>query len=113
MTPPGAGGAPPAKMKPGVKYALFGCGCLALIGAGGVIFALASGGVASYMAKKATTPGGADCVAAAACCKKMLAKSGQTDMSSCDNLKTAPAIACAEALKTYKRSAPALGLTCP
>lgn len=119
MAPPGGGPAPggfqtaPGKQGKGFKYALIGCGCLALIGIaiGGALFA--TGGVAAYFAKKATAPGGADCTAAAACCQKIMDKSGNPDHTACDSLKTAPALACTSALKTYKQSATQLGITCP
>jgi hypothetical protein len=111
--PPGAGGPPPAKKSPGLKYALVGCGCLLLIATGALLFTLATGGVATYFAKKAATPGGPDCAAAAACCEKILAKSGTADRTACTQLKSAPAIACAQSLKVYKRSAASLGITCP
>ncbi len=104
---------PPPKKSQGLKYALIGCGCLVLIGAGGVIAALAMGGFSKYMARAATKPGGADCAAAAACCNKILTKSGVADHSSCDQFKHAPAMACMTALHTYKRSAASMGISCP
>ncbi len=119
MAPPGGAPAPggfqatPGRQGKGFKYALIGCGCLALIGIAVVIFIFATGGMAAYFARSATAPGGADCVAAAACCEKFMAKSGNTDHTACDSLKTAPAISCTQALKTYKQSASSLGISCP
>jgi hypothetical protein len=59
--------------------------------------------------------GGPNCDAAAACCKAMASKAGaqaQT-IASCDALKSSPDFACAQALATYKKMAPLVGVTCP
>ena len=59
--------------------------------------------------------GGPNCDAAAACCKAMASKAGgqaQT-VASCDALKASPDFACAQALATYKKMAPLVGVTCP
>jgi hypothetical protein len=59
--------------------------------------------------------GGPSCDAAAACCKAMASKAGgqaQT-VASCDALKASPEFACAQALATYKKMAPLVGVTCP
>lgn len=61
------------------------------------------------------TPGGPSCVAAAACCKAMASKAGgqaQT-VAGCDALQKSPEFACAQALATYKKMAPLVGVTCP
>jgi hypothetical protein len=121
MMPPGAPmpGQPagfqatPGRQGSGFKYALIGCGCLALIAIAGIIFVLATGGIGAYMAKKATATGGADCAAAKACCKAVVAKSGAPDDSACNNFDNVPAMACTQALQTYKKSATALGISCP
>ncbi len=58
--------------------------------------------------------GGPSCEAAAACCKAMASKAGgqaQT-VASCDALKASPEFACAQALATYKKMAPLVGVTC-
>ncbi len=58
---------------------------------------------------------GASCTAAAACCKAMASKAGgqaQT-VAGCDALKSSPEFACAQALATYKKMAPLVGVTCP
>lgn len=119
MMPPGGAPPPggqfqatPGKQGSGFKYALIGCGCLALIGVAIVVFVLATGGFAAYMGHRALKSGGADCAAAEACCKKIMAKSGSND-AACTALENAPALACTESLKTYKQSATALGISCP
>jgi hypothetical protein len=59
--------------------------------------------------------GGPSCDAAAACCKAMASKAGgqaQT-VSGCDALKSSPEFACAQALATYKKMAPLVGVSCP
>jgi hypothetical protein len=59
--------------------------------------------------------GGPDCELAATCCRSIVTKSGGNAAAAeaCDNMKSAPRLACAQALETYKRSAPVIGATCP
>ena len=60
------------------------------------------------------TPGGPSCAAAAACCKAMLEKTGATaQVGQCEQLKSAPEFGCAQALATYRKTAPLVGASCP
>jgi hypothetical protein len=60
------------------------------------------------------TPGGPSCAAAAACCKAMLEKTGATaQVGQCEQLKNAPEFGCAQALATYRKTAPLVGASCP
>lgn len=60
------------------------------------------------------TPGGPSCAAAAACCKAMLEKSGASaQVGQCEQLKNAPEFGCAQALATYRKTAPLVGAACP
>lgn len=59
------------------------------------------------------TPG-ASCAAAAACCRSMLEKSGAASQAGqCDPMRTAPEVVCAQALATYRKTAPIVGAVCP
>jgi hypothetical protein len=60
------------------------------------------------------TPGGPSCAAAAACCRAVLEKSGATaQVAQCEQLKTAPEVACAQALASQRQIAAAVGAKCP
>ncbi len=58
---------------------------------------------------------GPSCPQAAACCKALVTKAGANPaaVAACDNLLKAPGIGCAQALETYKRTAPVMGAKCP
>jgi hypothetical protein len=57
---------------------------------------------------------GASCAAAAACCKSMLEKSGAgAQAAQCEPMKSAPEVVCAQALATYRKTAPLVGAVCP
>jgi len=79
------------------------------------------GGVASGAAGAAALPPtavnlapGASCAAAAACCKSMLEKSGAgAQVAQCEQMKSAPEVVCANALATYRKTAPIVGAVCP
>jgi hypothetical protein len=59
--------------------------------------------------------GGPSCDQAAACCRAMATKAGGQPQAAanCDALKASPEFACAQALATYKKMAPLVGVTCP
>jgi hypothetical protein len=60
------------------------------------------------------TVGGPSCAAAAACCRSLLEKTGATAQTAqCDQMKSMPEIGCAQALATYKKTAPLVGASCP
>jgi hypothetical protein len=58
--------------------------------------------------------GGASCVQAAACCHAVMEKTGAGAQSAaCDNMKSMPEVGCAQALATYRKTAPLVGAKCP
>jgi len=60
------------------------------------------------------TPGGPSCAPAAACCKAMLEKTGAgAQAGQCEQMKSAPEAICAQALATYRKTAPLVGASCP
>jgi hypothetical protein len=62
----------------------------------------------------AMTVGGPSCAAAAACCRSLLEKTGATAQTGqCEQMKNMPEIGCAQALATYKKTAPLVGASCP
>ncbi len=58
--------------------------------------------------------GGPSCAPAAACCRSLLEKTGAIGQTGqCDQMKNMPEIGCAQALATYKKTAPLVGASCP
>lgn len=108
----------PGKQGKGLKYALIGCGCLALIAIaivaivwGSVILAYV--GLGGSSASSSSSSGSGTCAKAAVCCKAIVAKTHQST-SACDALTQAgvPDAACKQAYATYKKSAGIVGVTC-
>ncbi|HEY3498548.1 MAG TPA: hypothetical protein VGK73_27850 [Polyangiaceae bacterium] len=73
------------------------------------------GGPAVPLNSLGLAAGGPVCEQASTCCTNAVKKTGgsASALDACNNLKTLPTIACQQALETYKRSAPALGVACP
>lgn len=113
--------AQPGKQGKGFKYALIGCGCFAaLVIAGFLAFLFLGGGLAylglshsgSSSSSSSSGGGSGTCAKAIKCCKVAAHGVGSVE-AACDNLKKAPTISCATALKSYQQAVKAEGKTCP
>lgn len=82
---------------------------------GGITVQVPSSALSALAAPGALTAGGPECEQAAACCKAMATKAGgdPSAVSACESMKTMPLVGCTQALETYKRTAPMLGIKCP
>lgn len=123
QVPPGGFGAPAAVpekkgMSTGVKVGIAGCGCLLLLGIVGVALVLVGPALGWFVyqetAPSAAGGGGATCAEAETCCRAVMAKSGGDD-SACSSYgrPDMPEASCSAALDGFRKSAKAVGASCP
>lgn len=123
--PPGGYGGPsgpfpPPPPKKSNAWVFLLVGCFGLIFVGGIILAVAGAGVATYVSRSSGGSSGSSvggrgaCAQAAACCRKITAKSGGSDTSACDGLNNSaiPTSTCIQARDSYRKMAPMVGVTC-
>lgn len=121
MPPAGYGPPPQVPQKKGLstgaKVGIAGCGCLLLLAVAAVVLALLGPAMGWFLyqdAPPSTGAGGDTCAEAETCCRAVMAKSGGDD-SACASYgrPDMPEASCKAALDGFRKSADAVGASCP